>query len=91
MTADSSRGPFAVDNSRALEALAFVWGDEYDEIWRHFDQWCARHKDGHGENIVTGNTPDELNLAIRADWLRRETAVNQSQETGERGGGRELI
>jgi hypothetical protein len=78
MTADSSGGPFRADNPRALEALAFVWGDEYDEIWLYFDQWRARHKDGHGENIVTGNTPDELNRAIRMDWLKRQ---RQSQET----------
>jgi hypothetical protein len=74
MTADGSGGPFAVGNPRALEALAFVWGDEYDKIWVHFDQWCAHHKEGHDENIVTGGTPDELNRAIRADWLRRQTA-----------------
>ena len=72
MTADGSGDPFEVDNPRALEALAFAWGDEYDEIWVHGGQWCAHHKDGHDENIVTGDTLDELNRAIRADWLRRD-------------------
>jgi hypothetical protein len=69
---NGGRDPFAVDNPRALEALAFAWGDEYDEIWVHGGEWCAHHKDGHDENIITGDTPDELNRAIRADWLRRE-------------------
>ena len=73
MTADGSRDPFAVDNPRALEALTFAWGDEYDEIWAHGGEWCAHHKDAEeGDDVITGDTPDELNRAIRADWLRRE-------------------
>lgn len=81
MTTEGSGDPFAVDNPRALEALSFVWGDEYDEIWVHFGDWCAHHKDDENdENIVIGDTPDELNRAIRADWLRRELASRSAEE-----------
>jgi hypothetical protein len=71
MTANGSSDPFAVDNPRALDALAFAWGDEYDEIWVHDGDWCAHHKDAEESGVIAGSTPDELNREIRADWLRR--------------------
>ena len=63
--------PFKVDQVHALDALTLAWGDEYDEIWVHDGQWCAHRKGGHDENIITGDTPDALNQAIRADWANR--------------------
>ena len=71
MNPDTS-GPFAVDDVPALDALRLAWGDEYDEIWVHGGEWCAHHKGGNDENVVTGDTPDELNRAIRADLARRQ-------------------
>ena len=62
--------PFAVDVTRAVDALSFCWGDQYDEIWAHDGQWGAHHKDA-GDEDVTGDTPDALNRALRADYLRR--------------------
>ena len=65
------RGVFDVDEDRALDALTFAWGDEYDEIWIHGGKWGAHHKDAGDDDVVTGSTPDELNRAIRADSMRR--------------------
>jgi hypothetical protein len=53
MTAGDGRDPFAVDDVRALDALRLAWGGEYDEIWVHGGEWCAHHKDGHDENVLT--------------------------------------
>ncbi len=72
MTANADRNPFTVDEQRALDALTLAWGHEYDELWVSDDQWCARHKDAPDDDVITGKTPDELNRAIRADWLRRD-------------------
>jgi hypothetical protein len=72
MTANGSGDPFAVDNRRALDALAFAWGDSYDEIWVHGGEWCAHHRDAEEGDVITGSIPDELNRKTRADWLRRK-------------------
>jgi hypothetical protein len=37
-------GPFAADDVPVVDALRLAWGDEYDEIWVHGDEWCAHHK-----------------------------------------------
>ena len=68
----TGRDPFAVDVDRALAALTLAWHDEYDEIGRaDGGSWYARHKDARQDEVLTGNTPDELNRAIREDWARR--------------------
>jgi hypothetical protein len=64
------RGVFDVDEGLALEALALTWGDAY-EIHVTGGQWQAWHKDAAPEDILDGQTPDELVAAIRADWKRR--------------------
>jgi hypothetical protein len=72
MTADSGHDPFLVDVGRALDVLSLAWGDWYDEIWHHDGfGWGAHHKDAPDGDDITGDTPDELNLAIRADYQRR--------------------
>ncbi len=65
------RDPFAVDQDRALDALALAWGDDYDEIWVHDGLWGAHHKDAGDDDVLTGSTQNELNHAIRADHERR--------------------
>jgi hypothetical protein len=63
--------PFTVDESKALDALTLAWGDTY-EVRVVSGQWQAWHRDGSIEDLITANVPDELNAAIRADWLRHE-------------------
>ncbi len=72
MTANGGHDPFTVDENRALDALTLAWADEYDELWCSDGKWCARHKDALDDDVITGSTPDELNRAIRTDWLRRD-------------------
>jgi hypothetical protein len=62
---------FDVDEGLALEALGLTWGDVYEV---HFieGQWMAWHKDAAPEDVLDGETPDELARAIRADFARRE-------------------
>ncbi len=66
------RNPFTVDEQRALDALSLAWGQEYDELWCRDEKWFARHNDAPDDDVLSGSTPDELNRAIREDWLRRE-------------------
>ncbi len=73
---DADSDPFAVDEERALDALALAWGDTY-EIYITGAQWQAWHKDTGDEDVLTGSTPDELNRAIREDWSRREIPVGE--------------
>jgi hypothetical protein len=64
------RGVFDVDEGLALEALELTWGDLY-EIHVTAGQWQAWHKDAAPEDILDGETPDEVGRAMRADFLRR--------------------
>ena len=64
---DTMRGP-AHDY---LNALDMAWGNAYD-IGISDGMYYATRTDGTGETL-TGETPEELNAAIRADWERRET------------------
>jgi len=66
------RGVFDVDEDRALDALALAWGDAY-EIYVTGGQWQAWRAGAGDEDVLTGDTPDELNRAIRADWAREGT------------------
>ena len=65
------RGVFEVDEDRALEALRLAWGDAY-EVSINGDKYWASRVDGDGEEL-TGDTPDDLNTRIRADWARGGT------------------
>ena len=72
MTADrreQPRGVFEVDEDRAAEAFRMTWGQAYD-IGFAGGAWRARRLDGRG-TVMTGATPDALNVAIGADWARR--------------------
>jgi hypothetical protein len=63
------RGAFNVDPDRAAEALRLAWGDTYD-IGFADGAWHAARLDGIGQ-VLTGQVPDELAAAIRADWDAR--------------------
>ena len=67
--ATSRRGVFDVDEHRATEAFRLVWGQAYDIAFTA-GTWRACRLDGN-ETLITGKTPDELAVAIRADWTRR--------------------
>jgi hypothetical protein len=69
--AGERRGVFDVDEERVIEALRLAWGEAYD-IGFADGAWRALRLDGHGL-LVTGQTPDELNAAIRADFTRERT------------------
>jgi hypothetical protein len=62
-------GVFSVDQDRAIEALRLTWGGEYD-IGFADGAWHAARLDGTGP-LLTGEVPDELAAAIRADWGAR--------------------
>jgi hypothetical protein len=65
------RGVFDVDEDRALEALRLAWGDAYD-IGFEGGAWIATSRGGEGRTF-TGDTPDALNVKVRADWAREGT------------------
>ncbi len=65
------RGVFEVDEDRALEALRLAWADAYD-IGFEGGTWTATSRDAEARTF-TGDTPDALNRAIRADWAREGT------------------
>jgi hypothetical protein len=65
----ADRGPFQIDVDRALEALRLEWAAEYDVGFADDAYHAARIK-GAGD-LLTGQTPDELAAAIRADWGTR--------------------
>jgi hypothetical protein len=65
------RGVFDVDEERALDALRLEWGDAYD-VGFEAGAWLALSRD-HGRRVLTGQTPDELAAALRADWAREGT------------------
>jgi hypothetical protein len=63
------RGVFDVDEDRAIGALRMTWGDAYDIGYEH-PRWVASSRDRE-RRVVAAETPDGLNLAIRADWAAR--------------------
>lgn len=71
MTPGQGSDPFAVDEDRALAALTLTWGDSY-EIYIAEGQWQAWHDDSSNQDMLTGNTPDELNRKIREDLTLRQ-------------------
>jgi hypothetical protein len=61
-----SRGPFAVDQDRALAELELAWSEGgYHGFTAAGGTWCAITSSGE---VLAGATPDELARAIRADW-----------------------
>jgi hypothetical protein len=69
--AGQRRGVFEVDEDRTLEALRLAWGDAYD-IGFERGLWIATSRDSGGRTF-SGDTPDALNVKIRADWAREGT------------------
>ena len=73
LAADGQRpGVFTVDTDRALEALRATCGNAYavcfdDAIEMGGARWQAWRIGGQSIRLA-GATPDELNIAIRADW-----------------------
>ncbi len=63
------RGVFDVEEERALEALRLAWGDAYDIRFER-GAWIATSRDAETRTF-TGDTPDALNVKIRADWASR--------------------
>ena len=66
----SARGVFDAGEHRATEAFRLVWGQAYDIACAAGTWRASRLDDGPGTPI-TGTTPDELTVAIRADRARR--------------------
>ena len=71
------RGPFGVDVPKALEALRAEWGEKYTVCYDSAPgtgggRWRAWRLGGIGV-MITGETPDELAAAIRADCGTRRT------------------
>ena len=69
-TASVHRGPFDVDEERALDALRVTWSGSYtvafdDAPGAGRPRWRAWPL-GHSKTTLTGATPDELDRAIRA-------------------------
>jgi hypothetical protein len=62
----TKRGPFDVDLDRAADALRLAWGEAYD-IGFADGAWRAARLDGTGA-LLTGQVPDDLAAALRADW-----------------------
>jgi hypothetical protein len=64
--ASGQRDPFAVDEDAALAELELAWSDAgYHAFSARDDLWCAVSSAGE---VLTGDTPDELDRAIRAHW-----------------------
>ncbi|HEY6316246.1 MAG TPA: hypothetical protein VIY52_36305 [Streptosporangiaceae bacterium] len=74
MNGEPHRGASDVDVDRALDALRGTWGGAYAVGYDSTTgisggRWRAWRLGGGG--MVTGETPDELATAIRADWGAR--------------------
>jgi hypothetical protein len=65
-------GAFNRNPERAAEVLRLQWGETYD-IGFADGAWHATRLDGTGD-LLTGQVPDELAAAIRADWGRPRSA-----------------
>lgn len=65
------REVFDLDGDRALEALRLACGDAYG-IGVHRGVWTALSR-ADERRTLTGDTPDALNAAIRAESAREGT------------------
>ena len=68
---EEGRGVFEVDVPKALEWLCLTWGDAYEVSFAD-GMFTAVSKDA-GKRAFTGETPDNLVRALRADWARGGT------------------
>lgn len=60
------RGVFDVDEDSALAELELAWdGGGYHGFSADGGTWCAVTSAG---DVLTGDTPDELNQQIQAHW-----------------------
>ncbi len=60
------RDPFRVNEDRALAELELAWADDgYHGFSANGGTWCAISSAG---DVLTGDTHDALNRAIRAHW-----------------------
>jgi hypothetical protein len=60
------RSVFDVDEASALAELELAWdGSGYHGFSADGGTWCAITSAG---DVLTGDTPDELNRAIRTHW-----------------------
>ncbi len=72
-SAGEQRGAFDAEEDRALDALALAWGDAY-KFYVAGGHWQAWRQGAADQDVLTGSTPGELNVAIRADWGREGTS-----------------
>ena len=64
--ASGQSDPFAVDEDAALAEMELAWADAgYHAFSADGGTWCAVTSAGE---VLTGDTPDELDRAIRAHW-----------------------
>jgi hypothetical protein len=64
--AAAASDPFAVDEDSALAELELAWSDGgYHAFSADGGLWCAISSAGE---VLTGDTPDALDRAIRAHW-----------------------
>jgi hypothetical protein len=68
--------PFAVNVGNALEVLRTAWDVEYPDIGTIDGGWYACH--GDDGDIISADTPDELNAKIRAHWEARQFIAAES-------------
>ncbi len=60
------RDPFRVNEDRALAELELAWADDgYHGFSANGGTWCVISSAG---DVLTGDTHDALNRAIRAYW-----------------------
>ena len=65
-TEDLQHGVLEMDEDRALAGLERAWADGgYHGFSAEDGTWCAISSAGE---VLTGDTPDALNRAIRAHW-----------------------
>jgi hypothetical protein len=67
--ANGQRDPFAVDEATALAELERTWADGGYHAFSGGGTWCAVSSAGE---VLAGDTPDELDRAIRAHWESRQ-------------------
>jgi hypothetical protein len=67
---DTGHDPFAVDEDAALAELEQVWSyGGYYAFSAGDGHWCAVSSAGE---VLSGDTPDALNRALRAHWQARQ-------------------
>jgi hypothetical protein len=69
VAANGQRDPFAVDEATALAELERTWADGGYHAFSGGVTWCAVSSAGE---VLAGDTPDELDRAIRAHWEKMQ-------------------